>query len=468
VASLATTPRDSVPPRLGRYAVRAKIGDGGMATVFLGHPDPPSPQVPSRVALKVIKAEFCKHPEFVRMFLDEAKIISRLSHPNLVRVVELGSEGDRLFIAMELLLGQSLWEVWNACRARGVRLRYDLVAWVGARVAEGLHHAHEMRAPDGQPQLLVHRDVNQSNIFLTYDGQVKVIDFGLAKARGRGYETAGGVVKGKIAYLAPEQVAGQPIDRRADLFALGTTLWELTTDRRLFRAKDDAETLQRIYAAQVPDPTTLVHGFPPPLWQVLRRALAREPSARYASALDFSRSLDQFAQSEGRAVEAKALAEVMRELFAVESIRDQEWLAEASAGDRPAPVSTMHPTPLLTLPPPADAGERDVPPSGWPAGAPPDGMFSPAPSRPFQVPLVQDQAGAAPPLGVPRVAPADQRREGRGASPRAAPLAPPGAGPPVPKPEPRKPKVRTSVSVLVALVVLALVGGVAALLLLRP
>jgi serine/threonine protein kinase len=489
VASLVTPPRNVFPPRLGRYVVRAKIGDGGMASVFLGHPDPSSPHLPRLVALKVIKEEFCKHPEFVRMFLDEANIISRLSHPNLVQVVELGSEGDRLFIAMELLLGQSLWEVWNACRARGVRLRYDLIAWVGARVAEGLYHAHEMQGPDGKPLQLVHRDVNQSNIFLTYDGQVKVIDFGLAKARGRGYETAGGVVKGKIAYLAPEQVAGQPIDRRADVFALGTTLWELTTDRRLFRAKDDAETLRRIYSAEVPDPTTLVHGFPPTLWEILRRALAREASARYASALDFARSLDHFAQSEGRVVRADALAEVMGQLFAVEHRRDQEWLAEASAADHPAPLNTMHPTPLLTLPPPAeprpvdavdasdvslasalraDGNKDEVPPSsGWPKGAPPDGMFSPAPSRPVpDPPTTGAEATKGPtPFVQPSEAPVARAKE-RAPVPASA-LAPSVETPPPPaRPEPAP--ARQKRILFAALVVLTLVAGVAAHFLLGP
>ena len=195
-----------------------------MATVYLGRlagPPGHEHQFERVVALKVIKEEFCRHPEFVTMFLDEAKIISRLSHPNCVQVIELGNEGDRLFIAMELLVGQSLWEVWDVCRTRNVRLRYDLAAWIGARVAEGLHHAHEVKDAQGQPQMLVHRDVNASNIILTYDGHVKVIDFGLAKAKGRAYKTAGGVVKGKLAYLSPEQVAGHPVDRRADAFALG-------------------------------------------------------------------------------------------------------------------------------------------------------------------------------------------------------------------------------------------------------
>jgi serine/threonine-protein kinase len=390
--------REALPPRLGRYAVRAKIGDGGMATVYLGRQvGPPGLEHAFErvVALKVIKEEFCKHPEFVAMFLDESKIISRLSHANLVQVVELGSEGDRLFIAMELLLGQSLWEVWNACRTRGVRLRYDLAAWVGARVADGLHHAHELRDHQGVSQMLVHRDVNQSNIFLTYDGQVKVIDFGLAKAKGRLYKTASGVVKGKVAYLAPEQVLGQAVDRRADVFALGTTLWEVTTDRRLFRAKDDAETLQRIHAADVPDPTALVQGYPPGLWQVIRRALARDPAQRFQTAADFGRALDEFAQSEGRAVNGAALSDVMRELFAVERARDQKWLHEASAPG-PGPQYTMHPPAMVTVPPPADARALEIPSllaapaldgpasTSWPHGAPPDGMFSPAPLHPSQ------------------------------------------------------------------------------------
>ena len=182
-----------------------------MATVYLGFArDPTMPGGGLLVALKVIKELYALNTEFVTMFSDEAKTVSRFNHPNIVRVFELGAEGNRLFMAMEFLNGQSLWHVWNACRERGVRLRYDVAAWIGARAAEGLHHAHELHDERGEFLNIVHRDVNASNIFITYDGQVKIIDFGLAKAANRVSRTRAGMVKGKLAYMSPEQVVVSP------------------------------------------------------------------------------------------------------------------------------------------------------------------------------------------------------------------------------------------------------------------
>jgi serine/threonine-protein kinase len=332
-----------MPERLGHYVIRAKIGEGGMAVVYLGHQ---AREAGERIAaVKVIKDEYSLNTDFVAMFMDEAKIVSRLDHPNIVKVYELGHEGNRLFIAMELLFGQSLWSIWNACRTRGMRLRYDLVAWIGARVCEGLHHAHDLRGEDGRPTDLVHRDMNASNIFVTYDGAVKIIDFGLAKAIGRVSKTAAGVVKGKLAYMSPEQTVGRPLDRRSDVFALGVTLWEVTADRRLFKGADDLETLKRVYAGVVPDPTALVEAYPPALWRILRRALAREVNERYPTALALGRELDSFALSEGRSVERETVADVMRALFAGERERQAHWVDEASRPDRPAPREQMMPGP---------------------------------------------------------------------------------------------------------------------------
>ena len=386
--------KERMPPRLGRYDVRAKIGEGGMATVYVGREAGDAGGRGGQhgvrvVALKVIKEEYSLNREFVNMFLDEAKIVSKLKHPNLIDVHELGNEGSRLFIAMELLAGQSLWHLWMACRDRNVRLRYDMIAWLGARIAEGLHHAHELEDEKGEPLGVVHRDVNASNIFVTYGGQVKVIDFGLAKAANRVSKTAAGVVKGKFAYMSPEQALGKPLDRRTDVFALAATLWELTVDRRLFKGKDDFETLRKVSQAAVRDPATLVEGYPPALWHIFKRALQRDRTRRYATALELAAALDKFATSEGRVIDERAMAAVMRDLFAHERQRDATWLAEASAADRPAPTESLKPAPAdetgpkaaidaATLPPPPRV-PSDRAPSALPLTT---GLFAPAPVRP--------------------------------------------------------------------------------------
>jgi serine/threonine protein kinase len=304
----------SSPLRLGPYELGAKLGEGGMAAVYLGRRAGEGP-APELVAIKMIREELARDAAFVTMFLDEAQIASRLRHPNVVRTYEHGREGLHVYLAMELLRGQSLWSVRDACRSRKVRLRYDMIAWICARAAEGLHHAHDLTDEEGRPLGIVHRDVNATNVFLTYDGEVKVIDFGLAKAAHRASRTAAGVVKGKVAYMSPEQAVGAPVDRRTDVFALGIMLWELGCDRRLFRHADEVETLRRVHAAEVPDPTRLVADFPPELWRIARTALARDPEARYPTAAAMARDLDAFVRAAGTGMAQATLAEVMGSLF---------------------------------------------------------------------------------------------------------------------------------------------------------
>jgi serine/threonine protein kinase len=323
----------TLPTRLGRYELLAEIGSGGMAVVHLARRDDGE-----LVALKTIREEHARNDEFLAMLLDEAQIVARLRHPNIVRYHELGRQGRHAFIAMELLSGQSLWTVWEACRARGVRLRYDVLAWIGARVADALHYAHELADEQGRPLGIVHRDVNATNVFVTYDGEVKVIDFGLAKAANRNVKTAAGTIKGKVAYMSPEQAMGAAVDRRTDVFALGATLWELACDRRLFKQDDEVKTLERVHAARVPDPTRLVAGFPPELWRVLERALEREKQDRFPTAEQLARELDAIA---GPAVTSRVVADVMQSLFPAERARQAEWIVEASsrhAGQRVAPL----------------------------------------------------------------------------------------------------------------------------------
>jgi hypothetical protein len=323
------TPDDLPFERLGEYDVLAPISEGGMASVWLGrataHPE-------RLVALKVIRPEHGRNKDFVAMFVDESRIASRLAHPNIVSIVGVGYDGNRHFLAMEVLRGHTLLALCRAAHAQGKRLPYEVVAWMGARVSDALHHAHELLDDKGALEHLVHRDVNPANIFITREGVPKLIDFGLAKARDRIASTAIGVVKGKLAYLAPEQAQGHPADRRSDVFALGVTLWETTLDRRLFLDDTDVETIRRVRETQVPDPTTLDERYPRALADTLCRALARNPNDRWQTAAELRDALDGFVSSVGRAVDAADVRALLAELFGSEPPLEWErWVDEATA-----------------------------------------------------------------------------------------------------------------------------------------
>jgi len=348
-----------------------------MASVFLAFKDDGAGGKRGPFALKVIREEFAQSQEFATMFADEAKVSTGMRHPNVVRVEESGAVDGRLFLAMEVLRGQSVWQMWQACRERGLRLRYDLAAWIFARAADGLHHAHETRADDGTPLDLVHRDVNQSNLFVTYEGDVKVIDFGLAKAANRVSQTAAGVVKGKLSYLAPEQVSGAKLDRRADIFALGVALWEITVDRRLFKGRDDIDTLLRVNQCHVPDATTLVEGYPPALWAIVSKCLQKDPRDRYPTAQTLATDLDLFVRETGSGVGRDSVAEIMNVLFEAERRRADEWYQKSSAEASPLPPLRQETTALLmqnmpSLPPPPNEDLwLSAPPPGFTGRAQP-------------------------------------------------------------------------------------------------
>jgi serine/threonine-protein kinase len=263
--------------RLGNYQVGVRLGAGGSAAVYLARPAALGDD--RLVALKVVHEHLAEERDFINQFLDEANLLVRLSHPGIVRVFELGQDGDTLFLAMEYLHGQTLASMYHALVRRGERLSPVEVAWIGAAVARGLHYAHELRDEAGNPLGLVHRDVSPQNVFLTYDGEVKLIDFGIARAAGRLAQTTLGRIKGKFSYMAPEQALGREFDRRADLFALGATLYEAAVGARLF-AGDETETLHKLLLEDVPDPRSKVPDFPEALAAVLKRTLASDPNQR--------------------------------------------------------------------------------------------------------------------------------------------------------------------------------------------
>lgn len=328
------------PKRLGKYDVGAKIGGGGMASVYVGHAksDDGSAEM---VALKVIRDELAHDDEFKEMFVDEAKILARLSHPNVIHTLEYGVTGHHRFIAMELLSGRTYSEVWDLLAARDEKMPIVLGAWVCARVAEGLHSAHELLDETGVALNVIHRDVNPSNVFLTLGGEVKLIDFGLAKARMRASQTGDGIVKGKIPYLAPEQAQAKKIDRRIDLYALGTTLWETSSMKRLFKRKTDVETLNAIREALVPDLRRTIPGFPDALWRIIERATQRDPELRYSTAEEMRRDLDAFVDDATGM--KKELSTLLARLFPGQQFEYAKWLRD---------VTSVRP-PKGTMPPPA-------------------------------------------------------------------------------------------------------------------
>jgi serine/threonine-protein kinase len=301
-----------------------------MAHIFLGqHEEDASPG--GVVAVKFILPQFARDPDFVGMFREESRIVKMLSHPNLVRVLDVGESGGRDYLVMELLHGQSLWTLWDALRTSGVRMSPLMASHICARVAEGLHEAHELRNAEGKRLELVHRDVNPSNIFLGYDGVVKLIDFGLARASDRLHQTAPGVIKGKLAYVAPEQLLGSALDRRADIFGLAITLWELSVDRRLFKRDNEVDTVRAVAALKIPDPREIVEGYPDELWEILQRALSRSPASRFATAAEFGAALDAFIRRHRQPLEDANVAAMLHAFFAAERTRQESWMEEVIA-----------------------------------------------------------------------------------------------------------------------------------------
>ena len=320
------TQRRLVGVRLGRYVLGPRLGAGGTASVHLarlaelGGCD-------QLVALKIIHEHLLDESDFVRMFIDEATLAVRMDHPNVVRVFELGREQDTLFLAMEYLHGQPLSSVIEKVARLGAPMPYDLVAWIGARVADGLHHAHELVDDAGNRLGLVHRDVSPQNVFVTYDGQVKLIDFGIARAAGRLARTTVGRIKGKFVYMAPEQVLGQPFDHRADLFALGSTLYETALGTRPFQGEDETDSLHRMLFEGVLDPRSVRPDFPPELACVLERAMATNPKDRYQTAAEIGRDLDAWLATIAHAEPRAALAELVTRIFQAEHDEQNDAIA---------------------------------------------------------------------------------------------------------------------------------------------
>jgi serine/threonine-protein kinase len=267
----------------------------------------------------------------LNFFREEGRLLERLVHPNIVRTLEVGADENHSYIAMELLLGATFAQIHDAIAAQGKRIPPELAAWALARVAAALHFAHELTDDRGAPLGIIHRDVNPANVFGTFAGDVKLFDFGLVKMDGRvGIgKSSPNLVAGKLAYLSPEQIMQLPIDRRSDVFTLGTTLWELLTARRLFRRESDAETLRAVHIGPIPDPREVAPEVPPELARIAKKALERNREHRYATAQVLGRELDAYVAQKNVSDAPKRLADLIVTLFPGEQKRQKGWLKPA-------------------------------------------------------------------------------------------------------------------------------------------
>ncbi len=277
----------------GKYQLFASLGRGGMADVFLSVARGPM-GFNKLVVIKRLRQALAEEPSFRTMFLDEARLAARLNHPNIVHTYEVGEHNGIYFIAMEYLEGQSLNKVMKDSVRAGGTLPEVIAARIVADALSGLNFAHELRDYDGSPLGIIHRDVSPHNIFVTYDGHTKLVDFGIAKAALSSTETEVGVLKGKVAYMSPEQAMGGPIDCRADIFPMGIVLWELLTGKRLMTGESAAQTLHRLVNVPIPRVRDLVPTVDPILDEITARALEKDPVARYQSAAEMRDALEGY------------------------------------------------------------------------------------------------------------------------------------------------------------------------------
>jgi serine/threonine-protein kinase len=343
--------------RLGRYELTLRLATGGMAEVFLAR------QVgiggfEKTVAVKRILPHLASSPEVVQMFLDEAQLAARLDHPHITHIYDFGSDGGLPYLAMELVPGEDLAEIAEMAAQRGLPVPPSALATLLIAACDALHYAHEMRGPTGQPLGIVHRDITPSNVLVRYDGGVKIADFGIARAETRANRTHSGVLKGKYAYMSPEQARGEPVDRRADIWSLGVCGWELLAGRRLFARESEPAITNAVLTARVPSPRTFRPDAPRGLADVILRALARDPAARWQTAQTMQLALEEYLSGAGTMPSKITLARYMRHLFGPERAAERERLVGGSVPARPTtdvlapsgPAASREPAPSSPTP----------------------------------------------------------------------------------------------------------------------
>ena len=384
-----------------RYTITERVDAGGMAEVFRGVAE--SLQgFKKNVAIKRILPNLTKNKKFVSMFLDEAKLSLFLQHANIVQVFDIGKTENSYFLVMEYVDGCNLKSLLDRLKQRGRRMEIPHAIYLMVEACKGLSYAHHAENPETtEPLHIVHRDISPPNILLSKMGEVKLVDFGLAKANSQIESTDPGVVKGKFSYLSPEAASGLEVDRRADVFAVGILLWEMLTGRRLFYGDTDYQTVELVRQARIPSIAALNPDVEPELEAVVRKALARDPKDRYPEAADLGDALAQYLFSRRMKVTARDIAALVRdvqmEAARRRSLAPQESIIDVLIQDEMAKVTS-----LVDGDSPQAGGQQMgatsldpsafVDTSGWAA----DFGFSPEPAAPVPAPHAHHRAPMPP------------------------------------------------------------------------
>src|SRR3954471_18917859 len=338
-----------LPEQFGRYSLLGHLATGGMAEVWLAR------QLGMQgfekiVVIKRARPELAD-PETTALFLDEARLVATLEHPNIAQVYEIGAVNGAYFFVMEYVDGADVRRLIETSIAKRYPIALADALYIITHVCTALHYAHEKHDLEGRPLNIIHRDVSPSNVLVSHDGAVKVCDFGIAKAHNRKTEdTQSGVLKGKFSYMSPEQCQSKPIDRRSDVFSIGILLYELSTQSKLFRGTSDFALLQQIVENPIPLPSARVPNYPRELQQIVMKALAKNPAERYPTAQALQVDLEEFAREHKLAMSSIRIAKLMAALF---EKRNDAWIRAQRAhsdhfievGATPAPAGHHTPTP---------------------------------------------------------------------------------------------------------------------------
>lgn len=356
-------PNDPVP--FGNYYLLGLIARGGMAEVYRARPQAGGKRL---LAVKVMRPQLAREARFIDMFHREGKLAMVLKNRCIVETVEIGQAEGKHFITMEYIGGRDLTQVLRRCQETQQRIPVPHAVYIAARIAEGLHFAHTLADTDGRPLNIVNRDVSPSNVRLSYDGDVKLLDFGIAQALMK-FTSEIGILKGKFSYMSPEQIRGMPLDARTDVFSAGIILHEMLTTEKLFRGDTEFALMEKVRKAEVPPPSHLNRRVTPELDAITLKALARDVADRYQSSAQLAADLD--ALIAGYRFDPKELRQFMRQLFRKEYAKEQEDMQVAldtEPGGASMSVTTTGRLPALAAPP---EPPRPPPPPAPPPAPPP-------------------------------------------------------------------------------------------------